>query len=57
MRHAAPRNNNIGRRRRRRTAEIAIAGIAYLLSGLSAALTVLGSALALWTLWQQLGVN
>lgn len=56
MRHAAPRDNNLDRRLNR-AGEIVFAGVAYTIAGLAAGLIVLGSALAVWALWQQLGVS
>lgn len=56
MRHAAPRNSSPDRRLNR-AGELVCAGIVYAIAGLAAALTTLGSALAVWGLWQWLGVN
>lgn len=56
MRHAAPRNNSLDRRLNR-AGEIIFAGIAYAIAGIATGLVTLGSALAVWGLWQQLGVN
>lgn len=56
MRHAAPRANSLDRRLNR-AGELVFAGIAYALAGLSVGLTALGSALAIWGLWQWLGVS
>lgn len=56
MRHAASRNNSLARRLNR-AGEIIFAGIAYAVAGLTVGLATLGSALAVWALWQQLGVN
>ena len=56
MRHAAPCNNTLDRRLNR-AGELIFAGAAYAIAGLAAALTTLGSALAIWSLWQWLGVN
>lgn len=56
MRHAAPRNNHLDRRLNR-AGELIFAGIAYAIAGLTAGLITLGSALVIWGLWQQLGVN
>lgn len=55
MRHAAPRT--APRRTPGRAAQIALGAAAYAIAGLSACLITLGSALALWGLWQWLGVN
>lgn len=56
MRHAAPHNNSLDRRLNR-AGELAFAGIAYAIAGLATGLTVLGGTLAIWGLWQWLGVN
>ena len=40
-----------------RAGQLIFAGIAYAIAGLSTALITLGSALAIWGLWQWLGVN
>lgn len=56
MRHAAPRNNNLDRRLNR-AGELIFAGIAYAIASLATSLIALGSALTVWALWQQLGVN
>lgn len=56
MRHAAPRSNDLDRRLNR-AGELIFAGIAYAIAGLSAGLVTLGSTLAIWGLWQWLGVN
>lgn len=56
MRHAAPRGGRLGRKPNR-AREILLAGIAYTIAGLATGLTTLGSALAVWGLWQWLGVN
>lgn len=53
MRHAAPTS----RRPLSRAAQLAFAAITYAIAGLAAGLTVLGSTLAVWCLWQWLGVN
>jgi hypothetical protein len=55
MRHAAaptarPRPSG-------RAAQLALGAIAYAIAGLSAGLITLGSAIAIWGLWQWLGVN
>lgn len=55
MRHAAPRNNSLDRHLNR-PGELIFAGLAYATAGLAAGLTTLGSALAVWGLWQWLGV-
>lgn len=54
MRHAAPTNID---RKLNRAGQLAFAGIAYAIASLAVGLTTLGSALAIWGLWQQLGVN
>lgn len=56
MRHAAPRNNSLDRRLNR-AGELIFAGIAYAIASAAAALITFGSALAIWALWQWLGVN
>lgn len=53
MRHAAP----TGRRPLSRAGQLILAGIAYTIAGLSACLITLGAALAVWGLWQWLGVS
>lgn len=55
MRHAAPRTASD--RKLNRAGELVFASIAYAIAGLSACLITLGSALAIWGLWQWLGVN
>lgn len=55
MRHAAPRTN--ADRRPNRAGELILAGIAYAIAGLATGLITLGCTLALWGLWQWLGVN
>lgn len=55
MRHAAARTTPS--RPTSRAAQLALAAITYTIAGLSTCLTVLGSALAVWGLWQWLGVN
>ena len=55
MRHAAATNSTD--RKLNRAGQLIFAGIAYAIAGLSAALITLGSALAIWGLWQWLGVN
>lgn len=53
MRHAAPaRQRPLGR-----AARLALGAITYAVAGLSTCLITLGSALAIWGLWQWLGVN
>lgn len=56
MRHAAPHDNTVDRRLNR-TGELIFAGVAYTIAGLTAGLTALGAVLAVWGLWQWLGVN
>lgn len=55
MRHAAP-TASIDRKLNR-AGQLIFAGIAYAIAGLSASLATLGAALAVWALWQWLGVN
>jgi hypothetical protein len=55
MRHAAPADSVD--RKLNRAGQLIFAGIAYAIAGLSTALVTLGSALAIWGLWQWLGVN
>ena len=55
MRHAAPRATTD--RKLNRAGEFILAGIAYAIAGLAAGLITLGSVLAVWDLWQRLGVN
>lgn len=56
MRHEAARANSLDRRLNR-AGELVFAGIAYALAGLTTCLVTLGSALAIWDLWQWMGVN
>ena len=56
MRHAAAHGNSLGRRLNR-AGELVFAGIAYAIAGLAAGLITIGSSLAIWGLWQWLGVN
>lgn len=56
MRHAAPRGGHLDRKLNR-AGELVFAGIAYAIAGLTTSLVTLGSALAIWGLWQWLGVN
>lgn len=55
MRHAAPAASID--RKLNRAGQLIFAGIAYAIAGLSTCLITLGSALAIWGLWQWLGVN
>lgn len=55
MRHAAP-HTTIDRKLNR-AGELTFAAIAYAIAGLTAGLVTLGSALAVWGLWQWMGVN
>ena len=55
MRHAATTTSTD--RKLNRTGQLIFAGIAYAIAGLSACLITLASALAIWGLWQWLGVN
>lgn len=53
MRHAAPTD----RQPLSRAGQLTLAAIAYATAGLATGLIVLWSALAIWGLWQWLGVN
>lgn len=55
MRHAAPRTTPC--RAPGRAAQVTLGAISYAIAGLSTCLVTLGSALALWGLWQWLGVG
>lgn len=55
MRHAAP--NTSTDHKLNRAGQLVFAAIAYAIAGLSACLITLGAALAVWGLWQWLGVN
>lgn len=55
MRHAAT-NNSIDRKLNR-AGQLVLAGVAYAIAGLSTCLITLGSTLAIWGLWQWLGVS
>lgn len=55
MRHAAPRTAID--RKLNRAGELVFAGIAYAIAGLAVGLATLGSAFAVWCLWQWLEVN
>ena len=55
MRHAAPSISTD--RKLNRAGQLIFAGIAYAIAGLATGLIALGSALAVWGLWQWLGVN
>ena len=55
MRHAAPRP--AARKPLSRAAQLALGVLAYATAGLATTLIALGSALAVWGLWQWLGVN
>lgn len=55
MRHAAP-SASIDRKLNR-AGQLVFAGIAYAIAGLSTCLITLGAAIAIWGLWQWLGVN
>lgn len=55
MRHAAPREASD--RKLSRAARIALAATIYTIAGLSVCAITLAATLALWGLWQQLGVN
>lgn len=54
MRHAAP---NTTPRPAVRAAQLTLGAVTYAIAGLSTCLITLGSALAVWGLWQWLGVN
>lgn len=56
MRHAAPRSNTPDRRLSR-AGQLVFGAVAYAIAGLAACLISLGSALAIWGLWQWMGVN
>lgn len=56
MRHAAPHDNSLDRRLNR-AGELVFAGVAYAIAFAATALITLGSALAIWSLWQWMGVN
>lgn len=56
MRHAAPHNNPLDRRLNR-AGELVFAGIAYVIAFASTAIITLGATLAVWGLWQWLGVD
>lgn len=56
MRHAATCTNSLDHKLNR-AGELVFAGIAYAIAGLATCLFTLGSALAIWGLWQWLGVN
>lgn len=55
MRHAA--HTASVDRKLNRAGQVIFAGIAYTIAGLATGLITLGSALAVWGLWQWLGVN
>lgn len=55
MRHAASRTTID--RKPNRAGELIFAGIAYAIAGLATGLVTLGCAIAVWGLWQWLGVN
>ena len=56
MRHAAPHTSSLDRRLNR-AGELVFAGVAYAVAGLATGLIALGATLAIWGLWQWLGVN
>lgn len=56
MRHAAPHDSSLDRHLNR-AGELIFAGVAYTIAGLTAALITLGATLAIWGLWQWLGVD
>lgn len=53
MRHAAPARQ----RPLSRAAQLTLAAVTYAIAGLSTCLIALGFTLAIWGLWQWLGVN
>ena len=53
MRHAAPAR----RRPLSRAAQLTLAALTYAVAGLTVGLITLGATLAVWELWQWLGVN
>lgn len=55
MRHAAPDTSTD--HKLNRAGRLIFGAIAYAIAGLSTCLVTLGSALAIWGLWQWLGVN
>ena len=55
MRHAAPADSVD--RKLNRAGQLIFAGIAYTIAGLATGLITLGASLAIWGLWQWLGVN
>lgn len=55
MRHAAPTPSTD--RKLNRAGQLVFAGIAYAIAGLATALITLATTLAIWGLWQWLGVN
>ena len=58
MRHAAPRNTNVATRRPlRRSSEIILAAVIYLIASCFAVVGTLGVVAVVWTLWGALGVR
>lgn len=55
MRHAAHHANLD--QQLNRAGELVFGAVAYAIAGLAVSLVTLGSALAIWGLWQWLGVN
>ena len=55
MRHAAPAASID--RKLNRAGQVIFAGIAYAIAGLTTGLIAIGSVIAIWGLWQWLGVN
>ena len=55
MRHAAPTASTD--HKLNRAGQLVFAVIAYAIAGLAVGLTTLAAALAIWGLWQWLGVN
>ena len=56
MRHAAPHGNALDRQLNR-AGQVVFGAAAYAIAGLATGLIALGSAAAIWGLWQWLGVN
>lgn len=56
MRHAAPHSNTHDQRLNR-GGQLVFGAVAYAIAGLATGLITLGSALAIWGLWQWMGVN
>lgn len=56
MRHAAPHDNSLSLRLSR-AGELVFAGVVYATTGVAVGLVTLGASLAMWGLWQWLGVS